>query len=377
MTDPLYSPFPPVYAATQQANTPVEISSGFMSGGALIQNPQDPADQGLAVAEPLRVDMVDQQGRLADSITLQPGGIFRVPLNFNGTVWATSRTAQHRYSAVIIFPYVGYQPFPPQPGRPGFPPWTPSTFTTAVTVLRSYLYQQYNDDEDLQVFVMAYNALTQSYITWFATVMLPVIANNQMVSGNLLDWVAHGLYGMLRPQLASGTRRDFGTFNTGMFNEVEFNEDVLLGPDDIFVTDDETFRRILIWHLYKGDGKLFNVRWLKRRVQRFLTGNGGGGGQSAAGTPSTPDMYPPDQTYEISVTFGPNHQININLQSTHRSILDGAMFNAGMFNQFEFNELGTEAVYSQISPWAPIFKSAVESGALELPFQYTFVVNIN
>jgi hypothetical protein len=198
-----------------------------------------------------------------------------------------------------------------------------------------------------------------------------------MVTGPLLDFVGLGLYGMARPTLASGMRRDFGTFNTAMFNEAMFNEDILIDKEDVFVTDDDTYRRILTWHLYKGDGKIFNIRWLKRRIMRFLTGTDGGNGQSAAGTPSNSDMYPPDQTYQISVTFGANDQININLQAIHRSIRDGAMFNAGMFNQFEFNELGTSVTYTEVSPWAPIFKSAVESGALELPFQYTFVVNLN
>jgi len=349
-----------------------------MSGGALIQNPQSPIDQGLPVAEPLRIDMVDNLGTLANSITLGPGDYFRAPLNFNGTIWAISQTPLHRFSAVIIFPYVGFKPFPPQPGAPGFPPWTPETFVTAMKILRSYLYQQYNDDEDLQVFVMTYNDMTQAYITWFSTVMLPVYAENPMVSGALLDYVGQGLYGLPRPTLASGQRREIGTFNSAMFNESMFNEDILLDPTDLFVTDDDTYRRILTWHLYKGDGKLFNIRWLKRRVMRFLTGADGGNGESTAdGSPTTPDMYPPDQTYLVSVTFGADDQININLQSTHRSILDGAMFNAGMFNQFEFNELGTEATYTVSSPWAPIFKSAVESGALELPFQYSFVVNIN
>jgi hypothetical protein len=378
MSDPIYTPYPPVYSATQQPNIPVEVSSGLMSGGALIQNPADPKDQNLPVAEALRVDMIDSQGLLQDSITLQPGGFFRVPLNFNGVVWASSKSAQHQFSAVIIFPYVGYTPVPPQPGSPGFPGWsTGLTITSAMKVLRSYLYQQYNDDEDLQVFVMAYNNMAQAYITWFATVMIPVYARNPMISGSFLDWVGEGLYGMKRPTLASGQRRELGTFNSAMFNEAMFNEDILLDPTDIFVTDDDTYKRILTWHLYKGDGKLFNIRWLKRRVMRFLTGADGGNGESSAGDPSNPDMYPPDETYSISVTFGPNDQVNINIQSVHRSILDGAMFNAGMFNQFMFNELGTSVTYTLSSPWAPIFKSALQSGALELPFQYTFVVNIN
>ena len=43
---------------------------------------------------------------------------------------------------------------------------------------------------------------------------------------------------------------------------------------DPAVTDD-VFKRILTWHFYKGDGKNFSVRWLKRRIWRFLQGANG------------------------------------------------------------------------------------------------------
>ena len=45
-----------------------------------------------------------------------------------------------------------------------------------------------------------------------------------------------------------------------------------VGPDDIVVADDDTYRRCLTWHYQKGDGKYFNIRWLKRRVMRFERG---------------------------------------------------------------------------------------------------------
>jgi hypothetical protein len=162
-----------------------------------------------------------------------------------------------------------------------------------------------------------------------------------------------------------------------MFNTMMFNQDSFEDTGPVFLTDDDLFKRILTWHLYKGDGKLFNIRWLKRRIMRFLTGEQGGNGQSAAGTPSNADMYPPDETYFVSVTFGANNEVNINFLATRRTITGGAMFNADAFNDILFNDLGTSTTISVTSPFAPFFKYAVEAGALELPFQFDYSVNIN
>lgn len=369
MADPLFTPYPLVASTIGSANIPIMITNGLLVGGAIIQNPLTPSDQGMPFAEPLQIDLISNAGRLEDSYTIQPGEFYVVPPGFEGTVWAKALTAGHRFSGIVLFAYVPFQSFDSI--------WPPATYTTAMKVLRSYLYQEYNDDEDLIVFVNSYNSMTQQYITWFSTVMLPVYAQNLAINGSLLDWVAEGLYGMKRPTLPWGSTVELGLFNTAMFNEVMFNEDSFENIGPVYATDDDTFKRILTWHLYKEDGKLFNIRWLKRRVTRFLTGDNGGLGESSGGDPSTADMYPPDQTYFVSVTLGPNHEVNINLFSTRRSVIGGAMFNAGMFNDIEFNELGTEATFSITSPWAPVFKHAVEAGILELPFQFTYHVNIN
>ena len=240
-----------------------------------------------------------------------------------------------------------------------FPPTGPTTLTE---VIPAYLYQQYNDDQDLQAFIDALNSQYQSYVTWFATVALPVYTN-PMVSGALLDWVALGLYGMLRPTLVSGLTQDYGPINTFQFNTLAFNEEERNGPSVFYLTSDDVFRRILTWHLYKGDSKLFNIRWLKRRIKRWLTGTNGTGGET-------------DETYDISITFGTDNQVNINLQSIHRFALGGAIIDAGQFNTFEFNEFETDSVSIPVSPYVEQFKAAVESGALELPFGFTWIVNL-
>lgn len=254
-----------------------------------------------------------------------------------------------------------------------FPPSGPTTLTKVVP---SYLYQQYNDDEDLQAFIIAQNQMAQEYVNWFVEVLLPIYTS-PMVSGALLDWVANGLYGLKRTNLPAGVGSSYGPLNTYQLNTQTLNTYEAQGPSEFYITDDDIFRRILTWHLWKGDGKIFNIRWLKRRIMRFLTGDNGGGGQSAGGDPSTPIMRPPDQTYGISITFGVGNQVNINLQSTRRFATGGAILNTATLNTFALNELDTESVSIPISPYVYIFKAAVEAGVVELPFQYTWVVNIN
>lgn len=242
-----------------------------------------------------------------------------------------------------------------------FPPLAPVTLTA---VIPSYLYQQYNDDEDLQAFVAVFNQMAQQYVTWFATAQLPVYANNPQVTSALLDFVGTGLYGMPRPVLSTGNSGAKGPLNTYVFNEMALDDYDAGGPTETFVTNDDIYRRVLTWHLYKGDGKLFDIQWLKRRVMRFLTGTDGTPGQT-------------DQTYAVSVTFGADHQVNINLQSTRRFASGGAILGAGLMNDFYLNEYETTSVQIPISPYVEVFKAAVANGTLELPFQFTWVVNIN
>ncbi|HEY6927446.1 MAG TPA: hypothetical protein VI653_28485 [Steroidobacteraceae bacterium] len=137
---------------------------------------------------------------------------------------------------------------------------------------KAYLYQQYADDEDLQAFVDAYNEATQAYITWFSSVSLPFYPG---LSGDLLDWVAHGLYGMLRPAVQSQGTPALGTLNTQLLNVVTLNKFTPPVSSTYYALSDDMFQRILTWNLFKGDGNRFCIRWLKRRVMRFLAGTNG------------------------------------------------------------------------------------------------------
>lgn len=231
----------------------------------------------------------------------------------------------------------------------------------------SYLYWQYRDDSDLQAFVDSYNALSQSMLDWFNALNLPIYTGG-VVQGALLDWVAQGLYGLKRPVFGSGLLVIKGPYNTFQFNEFiggyngyKITENVTFDP-----VDDDIFRRIITWRFSKAYGRVFNVRWLKRRIMQFLTGDNG-------------ILQPIDQTYPISVTFGADNQINITLVTMAVKVVGGAIYNTSAYNtpNLVFNALNTATTrIREQFPLAKILKDGIDSGVLELPFQYTFVVNI-
>lgn len=196
-------------------------------------------------------------------------------------------------------------------------------------IIGSYLYEQYADDADAQALVDAWNAIAQTYVDWFNTIDLPIYTGPG-VSGDLLDLVAEGLYGFTRPVLPFGTSSNDGLYNALLFNELAFN-DSNISNSSSFVTNDDTYRRVITWHFYKGDGHQFTIPWLKRRVMRFLLGTDG-------------ISYNVDQTYDVSITFGIGGQVIITIPSSYA--------------------------------YAAIFQAAVQSGALELPFQRTWTVTL-
>lgn len=280
-------------------------------------------------------------------------------------------------------------------------------------VLPSYLYQQYQDDDDLQAFVTAFNGLAQQYVDWLNSTPLPVYTS-PAITGDLLDWVAKGLYGVDRPILGSGDDRSVGALNTYAVNGLGFNVRRIIDNRVFTPVTDDIFKRVLTWKLYKGDGKVMNVMWLKRRVYRFLMG--------ADGT----DVDAAD-TQQISVTFSYGDGVTITvITDSYVTTVPGALFNAFTFNSFGFNLAGAAAQLSQelttyshgnqvninllsrapvgitgavfgtflvnstpfndyhaVSrsfsplPNVEIFKEAVDQGVLDMPFQFKTVVNLD
>lgn len=336
------------------AGDPVTVMFGPVVGGFIV-NPATAEGQGIAAAEVLWVDIIDEAtlGLNDTSFALQPGQRYTVVPGQTTNLSVTAATAGHKFASVVM---QAPTPYPPTP-QPG--PWPPTGPTTVTEVIPSYLYEQYADDDDLRAFVDAYNGLAQQYVTWFAET---VLGDYTSLSGALLDWVALGLYGIARPSLASGLNRDIGPLNTWTLNQIAFNTITRVGPQNVTVTTDDIFKRIITWNFYKGDGRQFNVRYLKRRVMRFLIGENG----------SAPNI---EQTYLISVTFGADNTVSIRIAPGSAVVDGGAILNEFALNTMTYNQLDSHFIPSPDSfPMQKVFKEAVESGALQFPFQYNVLV---
>lgn len=292
--------------------------------GGLITNPEDPEGQGIDEVEILWYSYNGPAATFETATTfpLQPGQSLKIP-SIAVPLWVNSKTSGHKFSGVVFqVPPI----YPPIPVPGDFPPAAPQSMAK---IIPQYLYEQYQNDDDLQAFVRAYNEFMQVYLTWFNTIGLPIYTGPN-INGELLDWVARGLYGLNRPTLSSGRNQDLGPYNTAMFNQIAYNDSRKIGPNDVTVTTDDVFKRIMTWRLYRGDGKVFNAIWLKRRIMRFLFGPNG----------TDPGVT---NTYPVSVTFASSTEIDIILPA---------------------------------NPMSKTLKEAIDTGAVELPFQYTYSVTI-
>jgi hypothetical protein len=349
--------------------------------GGVIVNPLDPFHQGIyaGAAESLFVNLLGTATpnlTAPGTIELVPGQWFQVPKNTS--VWVSARTAGHKFTAFFSSQYkVPYPPtiVPGQPtgpitggsdevaigAEPGSIPFPPPNVTGLQTVIPSYLYQQYTDDDDCQGFVDSQNIMQQDFVDTFNALNLPIYTG-PIVQGLLLDWVGRGLYGMSRPALGQGYFNLYGPLNTWGCNflgppwfiydntmQVTFglNEIGLFGPFQVYLTDDDTYRRILTWHFFKADTKYCDIRWLKRRIWRFLYCMDGKstdwawdpmvGGPHPSGVADPDDAFIAD-TFQISVLFGPDRNCTIRFVLNDRTVnqpTGGHMANCFGPNGFE------------------------------------------
>lgn len=234
------------------------------------------------------------------------------------------------------------------------------TNPTVQTILKAYSYWEYNDDPDIVAFFTAFNSKAQEYLDAFNALNLPVYAGTNL-TGALLDWVLDGLYGLTRPSLPSGVSSLLGSYGTAAYGRLSYGEMLYIPTTDSYTVTDDIFKRIATWNLYQGDGKTFTVRWLKRRIARFLFG--------ANGT----DLNDFD-TSRISITFGIGNQINITITKWVRTITKG-QYGSESYGRRSYNAV--ESVYTAYTPiaLASVLKAAIDSGACELPFEFTYVVN--
>lgn len=176
---------------------------------------------------------------------------------------------------------------------------------------KSYLFYQYQNDPNIRAFVDSYNGVAQDYLDWFNAIEFPIYIGNSMVQGVGLDYLMNNLYGVQRPALPAAMIADKGPYDSTPFNSTEFNAYTKREVAETFVATDDIYKRIATWNLYKGDGYVFSVPWLKRRIQRFLTGTNGVDGanetQLGAGV---------DQTNAISVAFPSRRNVTVTVDTT-------------------------------------------------------------
>lgn len=197
--------------------------------------------------------------------------------------------------------------------------------------LPAYLYQQYSYDETtqyLQAFFDAYNQQSQSNLDRLNSIDLPIYTNSN-ITGVLLDWVGQGIYGFARPTLPSGyTESSLGVYDTVAYDTTAYTQNITSSPSTFYTVTDDYYKRLLTWNFYKGDGFQYSTQWLKRRIKRFLYGVNG----------VSPTI---DNTYEISVTYPTYRTVTIHIPNLAIS---------------------------------PILQAAIQSGVLNLPFEYNYTV---
>ncbi|TLI70121.1 hypothetical protein FEK66_15990 [Escherichia sp. E1130] len=200
------------------------------------------------------------------------------------------------------------------------------------TIIPAYPYTQYNDDPNIVAFFQAYNKIVQGYLDYLNSLNLPCWTS-PAITGDLLDWIALGIYGETRPLLqVSQEAIAKGAYNTIDYNTIPYAGMKNFVPGATTYVVDDYFKRILTWNFYKADGFQFNLDWLKRRIARFLCGPNG--------------IDPPvTNTFDISVV--PNNGVFV-------IILPDSTDSVGVF-----------------------LKEAIEQGIVKLPFIYSFTVDFS
>lgn len=225
-------------------------------------------------------------------------------------------------------------------------------------VIPAYPYSIYKNDDNISTFFKGYNEYSQQYVDFFVNLFLPVYDSK---SGSFLDWVGRNIYGIRRPVFPVGLQEQRGDLNTIAFDEMELNKLLTLYPANYILASDDVYKRVIKWHHWKGDDGIFNIQTLKQRVMRFLSGW---------------DVI--QQTYQVSVSFGAGNQVNLIIYNTGRRNLNpSAVVNNSEFSRIALNEQPTEQLSVTPLDLAEIFKIAVETGALELPFQFDWQITIN
>lgn len=189
--------------------------------------------------------------------------------------------------------------------------------------LKAYLYWQWRGDRDLQAFIDSYNEKVEADIEEIKAFNLP---NFYSKSGLFLDYVARNIYGMERKKLLYADNIIKHGLNIADPNVINPNGNAVLVNSSQRNMDDESFKKIIQWNVYKADGFVFSIPWLKRRLIRFLNIN---------------------ETNPIDIN-------NVSILADHRKI------KIRLLN------------YLANSPFKPLLKDVLANRIIDLPFMLDF-----
>lgn len=145
---------------------------------------------------------------------------------------------------------------------------------TTETVINAYPYVQFSDDEDIVAWFEAHNQYTQQYLDWFNNYPLAIYTNDD-ITGGFLDWIGYGIYGTRRAPINTSLSSSTGAINTYTPNWKPINATITSDTGTFQTMTDETYRRLITWNFYKGDGMQLTIPWIKRRIARFISGGTG------------------------------------------------------------------------------------------------------
>ena len=149
----------------------------------------------------------------------------------------------------------------------GFVPVTTSIFPM-------YPYRQYAEDSNIQAVFSAVNSAAQSYLNWFVNTPLGVYVSPNIL-GPLLDWVGNGIYGISRPSYLSVNSQNITGISTHPIGVNAIDTAWIKTAGILQIGSDDLYKRVLTWFLYRNDGMVPSLLWLRRRIARFLYGANG------------------------------------------------------------------------------------------------------
>ncbi len=226
--------------------------------------------------------------------------------------------------------------------------------------MAAYPYSQYQDDDNITALFMAVNSYCQSNYVDFFNNYVPAAYTNVNINGMFLDWIGQGLYGVVRPYVSSGSITALGAYNTSIYNLLQYDYLYYSGTVTTLQVNDDVYKRCITWNFYRGDGALFTITWLKKRIVRWLLGVNG-----------VPIHV--QSTYGVSVQIS-NLVVTITIQNS------AIIPSSAIPNTFYPDQVTPDASAGSSSSSAfslsmvQVLQILISSGMLMLPAQYSYVV---